>query len=294
MFKLSLKGFEPLPDIDIASDDNIFGITGDESIGVDFFIGLLHRICRTITGVDGNEVLTHYYMWGMPTPKEVEFNMEFDNLIYRVILKKKSKEYLVDLEEVVQDSRVLLHHSGTKCNLNQEVSNTQLCWNLLGSQPFLAAMKSTKFRAPVGHLLNTMSPEDYAYTIRTTFREVSDRAVFETYINKLTDVYRKRQTQTKRRPRLETENKENKLYHSWKMCGILNIICDLMIGEKIIWHPEAVIEPNKASAFQFMLYDFAKTKPLFVVSDNADFWAGRSVVRLTCNGTELLCECSDH
>lgn len=294
MFRLQLKGFKPLPDMDIASEDNIFGITGDESIGVDFFIGLLHRICRMIAGVDVNEIFTHYYQWNMTAPKEIEFCMEFDDISYRVILKKKSRAYLVKMEELIEDVQVLLHHTGTKCNLGQEVSDTQLCWNLLRSQPFLDAMKSTKFRAPTGHLLNTMSPEDYAYTIRTTFREVSYRAGFETYINELTGVYRKRKKQTERRPRLETGTKENKLYHSWKMRGILDIICDLMIGEKIIWHPEAVIEPNKSSAFQFILYDFAKTKPLFVVSDNANFWAGRSVVKLTCNGTELLCECSDH
>ncbi len=301
MFKLQLKGFKPLKDLCISSEDNIFTFTGDYSIGVDFFLGLLYHLGRLIIGVETKELFWLFDERNLPIPGTLEFQMELDDFQYHVVLKKTPKKYRVELEEMIQDGTVLFHHERTQCSVNREAPDDQLFWKVLrhdaSNYPFLESMQTWEPRTFINSYVYNMSPRSCEDRIHDVFRDtVLYKKRLEKYIGTLTDVYSNLKAhEPHEKPRIwETSKKEHQLLQSWKLAGVLSIIRGIIENIKIIWRPELVIDKSKAEAFYSMLQDFAKTKPMFVVTDDPAFQVGKTIVRIRGTKNSIVCESEDN
>lgn len=301
MFKLQLKGFKPLKDMCISSEDNIFTLLGDYSIGVDFFLGILYHLGRLVVGVETKELFWLFEERHLTIPGTLEFRMELDDFQYHVILKKTPKKYRVELEEMIQDGSDLFHHERTQCSANREAPDDQLFWKVLrhdsSDYPFLETMQTWEPRTFINSYVYHLSPMSCEDRIHDVFRDtVRYKKRLEKYIDAMTDVYANlKKPGSNEKPRIwETDKKEYQLFQSWKLAGVLSIVRGIIENTKVIWRPELVIGRKKSKAFYEMLRDFAKTKPIFVVTDDPAFQVGKTIVRIRGTKNSIVCESEDN
>ena len=303
MFKLSLKGFEPLQDLEIESESGIFIVTGDDGMGVDYFTRILYTLGRILTNIRIESLYNLFNIW-KTDPQKLEFSIAHNAFQYHVILAKKSHNYIADLEEITNGGQTLFTHSGTECNIRKKVLKEALEWKVLRhseeSFPLLEQMQVHDMAdfmwTATPPLANQSAKEDLKYQL---FRSgTSHIKEMDNYLHWLTDDYSglthhlDPATNWDSYTVYEHGSKKNVFLNSTKLLGILNLLWSLLNKAKVLWYPETVINNQKINNFYQVLKDFTVDKPIFVVTNNPEFKRGNTTLYFETDENGITCKCN--
>lgn len=287
MFKLTLKGFEPLLDLEIESDTGIFIITGDDGLGIDKFINAIRIIGRLLTGRKIGDLYGGLMPW-KASPERLEFSLTHTTFHYHVILVRKSGDYRVELEEIKDGKKTVFKHTGTTCNLKHKVESCALEWKAVQNSeekfPLLEQMQIRPWDDK--HFSDFIWVAEPAFC-QETARENMKSKLFKSgtehwkdidnYLHWLSDDYSGLEhyidsvSGADSYTVYEHATQKKVYWNSTRLLGILNLLYNLLDGAKVIWHPESVINNQKVNAFYEILNQVTPERPMFIVTNNTEF-----------------------
>ena len=300
MFKLSLKGFEPLQDLEIESENGIFIVTGDDGMGVDYFTRILYTLGRIFTNIRIESLYNLFSMWKVD-PQKLEFSFIRNAFQYHVVLGKKQHDYLVDLEEIINGGQTFFTHSGTECNVRKKVLKEALEWKVLRHSeedfPLLDRMQVHDMAdfmwTAVPPLANQSAKEDLKYQLFRSGTWYIEKMDY--YLHFLTDDYSGLEHYVDSTSNYDSYtvyehgSKKKVFQNSTKLLGILNLLWGLLNNAKVIWYPETVINNQKINNFYQVLKDFTVDKPIFVVTNNPEFKKGNTTLYFETKKDGICC-----
>ena len=287
MFKLSLKGFEPLQDLEIESENGIFIVTGDDGLGIDRFIKFIGIIGQLLDNRKIGDLYGDIIPW-QASPERLEFSLTHDMFYYHAVLTRKSADYHVDLEEIKDGKKTVFKHTRTTCNLKHKVDSDALRWKVVPDsiekfhlltqmeiRPFDYNQFSDYMWTPVSPFYNERSRDELRDKLFQSGTEYIKE--IDNYLHWLSDDYSglthctDSVTNQDYYRVYEHATKQKVLRNSTKLLGILSLLYCLLDRAKILWHPETVISLAKIDAFYQILSEIASERPIFVVTNIPEF-----------------------
>lgn len=300
MIELQLKGFKPFKDIDISSENGVFYISEDAGIGLDYFIKILFYLGRVFIGMNTDQLWYLFDSYQIRDIKNLEILLKKDRFQYQLAISKIRQKYIVKSEEIVKDGKVIFSRSGKKYD-KYEAPESELRWKTV-------CCNSRKNPAPMLEQMCVHDVEDFMwyplfvasdiqrnnlkkklfYGGKDYFAEINKR------IRYLTDDYSHIEAFTDsitgydyfKAKEIVTGEFTWKL--SGKFLGLLEMLYRLINGANVVWYPETVIKADKIDGFKKVIKEFAKEKPVFVITENLLFSDKQINFKTTKDG--LVCE----
>lgn len=300
MFELQFKGFKPLNNVVIQSEDGVFSISNSTGAGTDCFVQLLFYLERMLTGMKTDQLWYMFHSWKPEEIKTLDINIKKDADQYHLVLTKKNETFVVKAEELTLNSKVVLARKGRKYDgytapeneLRWRVSqyNNGECWlHKLQAQDMDSFMWYPVFMAADAQRNSLKkkllySGKDYIAEINKRIRLLTDEySYIEQFIDSVTgDRYFKA---------LECATEEKTWRMSGKFINLLEMLYRLINGANVIWYPETVIARNKHDDFCKVISAFAKENPIFIITEEPLFESEKSHLNFKTDKNGITCEC---
>lgn len=306
MFKLSLKGFEPLKDLEIESENGVFIVTGDDGLGVDRFVKYIGLIGQLLDNRKIGSLYGDIIPW-QASPERLEFSLTHDMFYYHAVLTRKSADYHVDLEEIKNGKKTVFKHTRTTCNLRHKVDSDALAWKVVPNSiekfPLLTQMEIRPFDynqfsdfmwIPASPFYNERARDELRDKLFRSGTEYLKE--IDNYLHWLTDDYSglthctDSVTNQDYYRVYEHATKQNVLRNSTRLLGILSMLYCLLDHAKVLWHPETVINNQKIDAFYRVIHEIVTDRPVFIVTDVPEFRRTNTTIYLETRGDGIHCK----